>query len=91
MIGLHCLGGPGFSSRSVNIILTVLTQFEDLNLVSADATDKTKNVTTKYVLGFCHGQLRFCLLAFVNGSKNICNNCLSKFSLSPRRKDGSHF
>ena len=41
----------------LTIILTVLTQFEDLNLVNADATDETKLVTTKFVLGFCHGQL----------------------------------
>lgn len=27
--------------------MTVLTQFEDLNLVNADATDETKFVTTK--------------------------------------------
>ena len=39
-----------------------MTQFEDFNHVNADATDKTKIVTTKFVLGFCHGQLRFCLL-----------------------------
>ena len=38
------------------------TQFEDFNHVNADATDETKIVTTKFVLGFCHGQLRFCLL-----------------------------
>ena len=36
--------------------------FEDLNHVNADATDETKIVTTKFVLGFCQGQLRFCLL-----------------------------
>ena len=33
-----------------------------VNHVNADATDETKIVTTKFVLGFCHGQLRFCLL-----------------------------
>ena len=38
------------------------TQFEDFNHVNADATDETKIVTTKIVLGFCHGQLQFCLL-----------------------------
>ena len=59
MIGLHCLGGPGFSSRSVNIILTVLTQFEDLNLVSADATDKTKNVTQNMSLDFVMDNCNF--------------------------------
>ena len=37
------------------------THFEDLNHVNADATDETKIVTTKFVLGFFHGQLR-CLL-----------------------------
>ena len=36
--------------------------FEDFNHINADATDETKIVTTKFVLGFCHGQLRFCLL-----------------------------
>ena len=30
--------------------------------VNSDATDETKIVMTKFVLGFCHGQLRFCLL-----------------------------
>ena len=39
-----------------------MTQFEDFNHVNMDATDETKIVTTKFVLGFCHGQLRFCLL-----------------------------
>ena len=34
-----------------------MTQFEDSNHVGADATDETKIVTTKFVLGFCHGQL----------------------------------
>ena len=38
------------------------TQFEDFNHVNADATDETKIVPKKFVLGFCHGQLRFCLL-----------------------------
>ena len=38
------------------------TQFEDLNHVNADATDDTKIVTAKFVLRFCRGQLRFCLL-----------------------------
>ena len=33
-----------------------------VNHVNADATDETKIVTTKFALGFCHGQLRFCLL-----------------------------
>ena len=33
-----------------------MTQFEDFNHVNADVTDKTKLVTTKFVLGFCHGQ-----------------------------------
>ena len=40
----------------------MLAQFEDFNLVNADATDKRKIVNTKFVLGFCHGQLQFCLL-----------------------------
>ena len=35
------------------------TQFEDFNHVNVDATDETKIVTTKFVLGFCHRQLRF--------------------------------
>ena len=35
------------------------TQFEDFKHVNADATDETKIVTTKFVLGFCHRQLRF--------------------------------
>ena len=39
-----------------------MTQFEGFNHVNMDATDETKIVTTKFVLGFCHGQLRFCLL-----------------------------
>ena len=34
-------------------------QFKDFNHVSADATNETKIVTTKFVLGFCHGHLRF--------------------------------
>ena len=38
------------------------TQFEDFDHVSADATEETKIVTTKFVLRFCHGQLQFCLL-----------------------------
>lgn len=46
----------------------MLTQFEDLNLVNADATDEAKVVTTKFVLGFRHGQLRFCL------PERICPN-----------------
>ena len=54
----------------LTIILTVLTQFEDLNLVNADATDETKLVTTKFVLGFCHGQFWFCLLVRI-GPMNL--------------------
>ena len=33
-----------------------------LNHVNVGATDETKIVTTKLILGFYHGQLRFCLL-----------------------------
>lgn len=41
-------------------------QFEDLNHINVDATDETKIVTTKFVLGFCLGQLRFCLLVRIS-------------------------
>ena len=47
------------------------TQFGDSNHVSADATDETKIVTTKFLLGFCHGQLRFCLLVRIGPYKKI--------------------
>ena len=43
-------------------------QFEDFNHVNVDATDETKIVTTKFVLGFCHGQMRFCLLVLIGPS-----------------------
>ena len=53
------------------------TQFEDFNHVNADATDKTKIVTTKFVLGFCHGQIRFCLLVRIGPNPpGICNHFL---------------
>ena len=38
--------------------------------VNADAADETNIVTTKFVLGFCHGQFKFCLLVRI-GPKTI--------------------
>ena len=65
------------------------TQFEDFYHVNADAIDETKIVTTKFVSGFCHGQLRFCLLVrfgpyFANfGSMRICFMTNNHFHFVP--------
>ena len=47
------------------------TQFEDFNHVNADATDETKIVKTKFALGFCQGQLRFCLLVRIGPKEHF--------------------
>ena len=54
-----------------------LNEFDDFTTVNPDATDETKIVTTKFVLGFCHGQLQFCLVVLKKAnrpppSKLIC-------------------
>ena len=63
-LAIHMLQGDAFREEEFfkHASCHPTTQLEDFNHVSADATDETKIVTTKFVLGFCHGQLRFCLL-----------------------------
>ena len=66
-------------------------QFEDFNHVNADATDETKMVTTKFVLGFCHGrQLRFCLLVRIGPiSGNLPASFPGPFPPHPSQRKGA--
>ena len=69
-LAIHMLQGAQFFKHAS---CHPTTQFEDFNHVNADATDETKIVTTKFVLGFCHQQLRFCLLVRIGPC--LVNGC----------------
>ena len=58
----HVAGRRFEKSNFSNTPVAIQRQFEDFNHINADATDETKIVKTKFALGFCHGQLQFCLL-----------------------------
>ena len=63
-LAIHMLQGDAFGIEEFfkHASCHPTTQFVDFNHVNANATDETKIVTTKFVLGFRHGQLRFFLL-----------------------------
>ena len=61
MIGLHCLGGPGFSSRSVKLILRYLEFYKPQNyvyLLPDYGTHFKCNLKFIYIEGYINSRTR---------------------------------